>query len=150
MNTWSGDLPLLNAANPPRPRIAFFDAADVFEDFYPHYGVTQELFATTWASASGNHAFVDSIQREVGDVTWYQVSLKPTVHRARHQILGCEVRFLRSPALHRWLWQAFYLPRCAWRWRTGLVRLPVEPCREQWTPVSLGRRSLETCVFAPR
>jgi hypothetical protein len=29
-----------------RPLIAFFDYPDVFEDFYPHYGVDQRAFAT--------------------------------------------------------------------------------------------------------
>jgi hypothetical protein len=33
-----------------RPVIAFFDYPDVFEDFYPHYGVDQRSFATQWAS----------------------------------------------------------------------------------------------------
>ena len=54
-----------------RPRIAFFGYHDVFEDFYPHYGVTQQAFATSWAG-SGNHAFVSVLQREVGDVVWYE------------------------------------------------------------------------------
>jgi glycosyltransferase involved in cell wall biosynthesis len=109
----------MNPRDRSRPRIAFFDAADVFEDFYPHYGVDQRAFTTTWASSSGNHAFVHLLQREVGDVTWYQVSLDPTLDRARHQVLGCEVRFLRSPLLHRMLWKAFYLPKNAWRWRSA-------------------------------
>jgi glycosyltransferase involved in cell wall biosynthesis len=109
----------MNPRDRSRPRIAFLDAADVFEDFYPHYGIDQRAFTTTWASSSGNHAFVDLLQREVGDVTWYQISLDPTLDRARHLVLGCEVRFLRSPLLHRVLWRAFYLPRNAWRWRSA-------------------------------
>src|SRR5256885_1634320 len=59
-----------------RPRIAFFDYPDVFEDFYPHLGVDQRGFATTWAR-TGNHAFLTLLQREVGDVTWYAFSLRP-------------------------------------------------------------------------
>ena len=35
-----------------RPHIAFFDYPDVFEDFYPHYGVTQEAFAKTWRNTA--------------------------------------------------------------------------------------------------
>jgi hypothetical protein len=50
-----------------RPLIAFFDYPDVFEDFYPHYGVDQYNFATRWA-ATGSHAFLSLLQHEVGDV----------------------------------------------------------------------------------
>ena len=100
----------------PRCRIGFFDYADVFEDFYTHYGVTQEAFATTWA-ATGNHAFVALIQREIGDVVWYETSLSPQVTSARHEGTGCRVKFLPSSFAHRLAWKAFYLPRQAWRWR---------------------------------
>jgi glycosyltransferase involved in cell wall biosynthesis len=99
-----------------RYRIAFFDYADVFEDFYPHYDVDQEAFATRWA-ATGNHAFVGLLQREVGDVIWYETSLSPRIAAARHEITGCLVKFLPSSPLHRVLWKAFYLPAAAWRWR---------------------------------
>ena len=99
-----------------RPVIAFFDDPDVFEDFYPHYGVDQSAFATRWA-ATGNHAFAALLQREVGDVIWYAFSLKPDVKRAQHELTGCQVRFLSSSWLHRCLWRWFYLPRSAWRWR---------------------------------
>src|SRR5579871_2706768 len=99
-----------------RPRIAFFDYPDVFEDFYPHIGVDQRSFATTW-ERTGNHAFLTLLQREVGDVTWYAFSLRPQLAEARHEVVGCRVRMLPSSALHRTLWRAFYLPRDAWRWR---------------------------------
>ena len=50
-----------------RLRIAFFEYADVFEDFYPHYRVDQQTFATRWAG-TGDHALVTLLQREVGGV----------------------------------------------------------------------------------
>jgi glycosyltransferase involved in cell wall biosynthesis len=99
-----------------RPLIAFFDYHDVFEDFYPHYGVDQWAFATRWA-ATGNHAFVSLLQREVGDVIWYEFSLRPELSEAWHEVVGCRVKFLPSAWPHRCLWRAFYLPRYAWRWR---------------------------------
>ena len=99
-----------------RPRVAFFDYPDVFEDFYPHYGVDQKAFATRWVG-SGNHAFLSLLQREVGDVVWYAFSLAPEFEEARHEVVGCRVRMLPSSWLHRRLWRAFYLPRMAWRWR---------------------------------
>jgi glycosyltransferase involved in cell wall biosynthesis len=99
-----------------RPLIAFFDYPDVFEDFYSHYGVDQRMFATRWA-ATGSHAFVSLVQREVGDVIWYAFSLAPEFEEARHQVVGCQVRMLPSSWLHQRLWRAFYLPRGAWRWR---------------------------------
>jgi glycosyltransferase involved in cell wall biosynthesis len=99
-----------------RPLIAFFDYPDVFEDFYPHYGIDQRTFATRWA-ASGNHAFLSLIQREIGDVVWYAFSLAPELPEARHDVVGCRVKILPSSRLHRWLWRRFYLPRSAWRWR---------------------------------
>jgi glycosyltransferase involved in cell wall biosynthesis len=99
-----------------RPRIAFFDYADVFEDFYPHYGVDQDAFAHRWA-ATGNHRWVSLLQSEFGDVTWYSFSLAPTLTEAWHEVTGARVRILRSPPMHRLLWRAFYLPRPAWRWQ---------------------------------
>lgn len=98
-----------------RPLIAFFDYHDVFEDFYPHYGVTQREFATTWAN-SGNHAFLTLIQQHIGDVVWYTFSLAPELDRVVHQGVGCQVRFLRSSAVHRWLWNRFYNSKHSWRW----------------------------------
>ncbi len=99
-----------------RPLIAFFDYADVFEDFYAHYGIDQHSFATTWAN-TGNHAFLTLLQREVGEVVWYEFSLAPEVSTARHEVVGCQVKFLPSSGLHRILWRLFYLPKAAWRWR---------------------------------
>ena len=98
-----------------RPKIAFFDYPDVFEDFYSHYGVDQHTFATRWAD-TGSHALVKLIQREIGDVVWEAFSLAPTLTAAQHEVTGCTVRFWRSPVAHRLLWRAFYTPRCAWRW----------------------------------
>ena len=100
-----------------RPRIAFFDYPDVFEDFYPHYGVSQQAFSTHW-SDSGNHAFVSLLQREVGDVVWYESSIRPQLEGAWHD-LGCRVSIVRSSWVHRQLWRAFYLPPMAWRWRAA-------------------------------
>ncbi len=99
-----------------RPLIAFFDYPDVFEDFYPHYGVDQRSFATRWA-ATGNHAFLSILQREVGDVSWYAFSEAPQLSEAQHEVIGCRVKIFPSSWLHRFLWRAFYLPRPAWRWR---------------------------------
>jgi glycosyltransferase involved in cell wall biosynthesis len=99
-----------------RPSIAFFGYPDVFEDFYPHYGVDQKSFATEWAS-TGNHAFVSILQKEVGDVTWFEFARRPQLDEARHKVTGCLVKFFRSSVLHRWLWALFYLPKPAWRWR---------------------------------
>ena len=96
--------------------IAFFDYPDVFEDFYTHYGVDQQSFATRWAATS-NHAFLTLLQREVGDVIWYTFSLAPELSEARHEVVGCRVKMLPSSWLHRHLWRLFYLPRNAWRWR---------------------------------
>jgi len=99
-----------------RPTIAFFDYPDVFEDFYPHYGVDQDAFATRWAG-TGNHAFARALQDEVGDVVWYGMSLAPKLREARHEVTGCRVRMVRSSAAHRALWRSFYLSKAAWRLR---------------------------------
>src|SRR6266511_633406 len=99
-----------------RPQIAFFDYPNVFEDFYSHYGVTQREFATRWVG-TGSHAFVSLLQRHVGDVTWYSLSLRPEFDELRHEVIGCKVRMLPSSWFHRQAWKAFYLPRAAWRWR---------------------------------
>jgi glycosyltransferase involved in cell wall biosynthesis len=101
--------------SPRRPRIAFFGYPDVFEDFYTHYSVDHHSFATRWAD-TGSHALVKLVQREIGDVVWNSFSLAPKLREARHEVVGCMVRFWRSPLLHRLLWRAFYMPRCAWRW----------------------------------
>jgi glycosyltransferase involved in cell wall biosynthesis len=99
-----------------RPLIAFFDCHDVFEDFYPHYGVDQKSFATRWADTA-NHAWLSLVQRHIGDVIWYMFSLAPELAEAQHEVVGCRVKFLPVSWLHRCLWRAFYLPRMAWRWR---------------------------------
>jgi glycosyltransferase involved in cell wall biosynthesis len=57
------------------------------------------------------------LQREVGDVVWYEFSLAPEFAEARHEKFGGCVKFLPSSWLHRQLWRAFYLPPMAWRWR---------------------------------
>ena len=98
-----------------RPRIAFFGYPDVFEDFFSHYGLDHHTFATRWAD-TGSHALVKLIQREIGDVVWNAFSVKPQITEAQHEVTGCKVRFWRSPLVHRVLWRAFWVPRCAWRW----------------------------------
>ena len=105
------------AASPRRARatIALFDFADVFEDFYPHLGVDRESFATTWA-ATGNHKFASVLEERVGDVTWYELSLQEAVPAVTHE-LGHAVEFVRSSALHRTLWRAFYARSWSWRLR---------------------------------
>lgn len=101
-----------------RPHIAFFGQPDVFEDFYPHYQVSQRSFATKWAN-TGNHAFLALIQQNVGDVVWYEFSLAPELDEARHEAIGCVVRFFPSCWIHRLLWKLFYLPKFAWRWKSA-------------------------------
>jgi glycosyltransferase involved in cell wall biosynthesis len=116
--TTSSSEATMSTAAQPRPKIAFFDYPDVFEDFYPHYDVDQRAFATIWAN-SGNHAFIKLLQRDIGDVTWYALSLSPAVPDSHHAETGCRVSFLRSSWPHRLLWRAFYLPSFAWRWRSA-------------------------------
>jgi glycosyltransferase involved in cell wall biosynthesis len=99
-----------------RPVIALFEYPDVFEDFYTHYGITQQAFATTWA-ATATHAFASLMQRDVGEVVWYTLSLNPAISEARHQVTGACVRILQSSGLHRQLWRVFYLSSHSWRWR---------------------------------
>jgi glycosyltransferase involved in cell wall biosynthesis len=99
-----------------RPLIAFFDYCDVFEDFYPHYGVDQHMFATHW-SDTWAHDVLSLVQQGVGDVIWYEHSLSPQVPESRHEVVGCRVKLLRSSWLHRRLWRWFYLSRFAWRWQ---------------------------------
>lgn len=99
-----------------RPLIAFFDYPFVFEDFYPHYGVDQKAFATRWA-ATGNHAYLTQLQRDVGDVVWYVFALHPERSEDEHEVVGCRVKFIPTSWLHRLLWRTYYLHRQAWRWR---------------------------------
>lgn len=99
-----------------RPLIAFFDYHDVFEDFYPRYGVSQQEFASCWSN-SGNHAYLKLIREDIGDVIWYPFSLAPEVGPTTHQRVGCEVKFLRSSVMHRALWKCFYGSQSSWRWQ---------------------------------
>jgi glycosyltransferase involved in cell wall biosynthesis len=99
-----------------RPLIAFFDYYDVFEDFYPHYGISQLKFATRW-TGSANHTFLALLQAEIGDVVWYIQSLSPQIVEKRHETIGIRTKFLRSPWLHRLIWRVFYLTPGAWRWQ---------------------------------
>jgi glycosyltransferase involved in cell wall biosynthesis len=99
-----------------RPLIAFFDYPDVFEDFYSHYGVNQNEFGTRWMDTAV-HAWLALVQREIGEVVWYVLSLEPELSETRHEGVGCRVKFIQSSWLHRLLWRAFYLPRASWRWR---------------------------------
>jgi starch synthase len=100
-----------------RPVIAFLGYCDVFEDFYPHYGVTQQAFTTTWDS-TGGHAFAKILQRCVGDVIWYEFSLRPQVSEDFHQTTGCRVKIVRSSVAHRAIWKLFYGPSFSWRYRS--------------------------------
>lgn len=100
-----------------RPRIAFFDYPDVFEDFYTHYGVSQEAFAKSWHNTA-NHARMKIVQEEIGDVTWYVLSLKPTFKEdVAHNYVGCKVKILPSSWLHRQLWKLFYSKIKSWKFR---------------------------------
>ena len=100
-----------------RPRIAFLDYPDVFEDFYPHYGVDQHQFATTWDN-TGSHQFTQMLQQSAGDVTWYEFSLSPQLRDAVHEKTGCKVRYVRSSFLHRWLWKSYYNTSLCWRYQS--------------------------------
>ena len=97
-----------------RPTIAFFGFFDVFEDFYPHYGIDQETFATQWAD-SGNHAWLALVQKEIGDVIWYEASIAPQLTEAKHSRIGIRIRFFKSPWLHRLLWHLYYSKPFSWR-----------------------------------
>ena len=99
-----------------RIRIAFFDYPDVFEDFYPHYGVDQKTFATTWHN-TGNHAWLKIVQNEIGDIIWYALTLKPEFKEARHEYIGCRIKFIRSSWFHRKIWKFYYLSSINWKWR---------------------------------
>ncbi|MCL6257695.1 glycosyltransferase family 4 protein [Aquiflexum sp. TKW24L] len=96
-------------------KIAFFDFPDVFEDFYPHYGVSQENFSS-WHN-TGNHGWLEIVQKNLGDVTWYVPSIKPLIQEAVHEKIRCTIKFVSSCTLHRILWKSFYLPSFAWRWQ---------------------------------
>lgn len=88
----------------------------MFEDFYPHYGVDQKSFATSWAN-TGGHALVKALEDGVAHVVWHSFSVRPEVEETQRHELGFDVRILKSPLLHRLLWRGFYEPKHAWRWR---------------------------------
>lgn len=100
----------------PRLRIAFFDYPDVFEDFYTAYGISIDDFVTSW-TGTGNHLFVETLQRTFADVTWYVFSVSNhAVRRTKtHQRLGCGFDVFRSSVLHRFAWRQFYTKRYSWR-----------------------------------
>jgi glycosyltransferase involved in cell wall biosynthesis len=100
-----------------RPLIGFFDYPDVFEDFWPHYGVDQHAFFTTRRATTGHYATLSLLQREIGDVIWYVLSLAPELSEVRHETLGCQVKFLPSSWLHRRLWSLFWLRLAGWHWQ---------------------------------
>lgn len=100
-----------------RPIIAFFDYPDVFEDFYPHYGVSQHDFATTWHN-TGSHAWLRIIQEKIGEIKWLAFTLKPEFKEKKHEYIKGELIMLKSSIFHRLLWKAFYLPSFAWRWQS--------------------------------
>jgi len=105
-----------------RPRIAFFDYPDVFEDFYPHYGVTQDTFAKSWHNTA-NHARIKIVHEEIGDVTWYALSLKPEFNEdVTHEYVGCKIKFLTSSWLHRQMWKLFYSKIKSWKFRNRWYR----------------------------
>lgn len=105
-----------------RIKIAFLDYPDVFEDFYPHYGVDQKTFATTWHN-TGNHAWLKIVQKEIGDIIWYALSLKPELKEAKHEYVGCRIKFIRSSWFHRKIWKLYYLYPISWKWRQRFYSL---------------------------
>jgi glycosyltransferase involved in cell wall biosynthesis len=94
--------------------IGFFDHPDVFEDFYPHYGVNQRAFASSWA-ATGNHAFAAALQEHVGDVVWYVSSIRPERDLDKLHDEGFRVRVVASSVAHRKLWDWYYTRPSSWR-----------------------------------
>jgi glycosyltransferase involved in cell wall biosynthesis len=96
-------------------KIAFFDFPDVFEDFYPHYKVSQQKFLS-WHN-TGNHGWLEIIQKNIGNVIWYLPSIKPEIQEGVHEKINCTIRFVSSSIVHRILWKSFYLPSFAWRWQ---------------------------------
>jgi len=96
-------------------KIAFFDYPDVFEDFYPHYGVSLEDFSF-WHNTA-NHAWLGIIQDNIGKVSWYMPCIKPKKGEVVHKKIGFTLKYLPSSFLHRLLWKSFYLPSFAWKWQ---------------------------------
>lgn len=105
-----------------RKKVAFFDYPDVFEDFYPHYNVSQKDFANSWHNTA-NHAMVRIVQERVGDVTWYMLCIRPEFNeRVRHSYTGCNVRYLHTSRIHRFLWRTFYY-KLSDHWKRKYYRL---------------------------
>lgn len=88
----------------PRPNIVYFEYHDVFEDFYPKYGVSQQMLAETW-TGSFTYSLLTLVQREFGDVVWYACSLAPEPIASRHRDAERRVRMMRSSLLHRAMWR---------------------------------------------
>src|SRR5688500_2676338 len=135
-----------------RPRVAFFDYPDVFEDFYPHYGVTQEAFAKTWRNTA-NHARLKIVQEEIGDVTWYALSLKPEFKETTtHEYVGCRIKFLSSSWLHRQLWKLFYSKIKSWkfrnRWYRTYATLASYSALFSWSLVKALRKDKPDVIFS--
>lgn len=99
-----------------RKRVAFFDYPDVFEDFYPHYGVDQDSFSKTWCD-TGNHKIVKALQSLTFDISWHEFSIQPTAAPCKHTVCGHTVFFHSSSSFHRVLWKFFYLSKWSWRWQ---------------------------------
>jgi glycosyltransferase involved in cell wall biosynthesis len=110
------------AARRPRPVIAYFNSADVFEDFYPSYGVDQRQLLTGPAREGGNSRFISMLQREFGDVTYYHFSLAPEFREARHDLFGHRVKVLPAPGVYKWL-RAAVRGRDWGRWQRAQARL---------------------------
>ena len=117
MRSLRGNIDREKGQNGRRPRIAFFDYPDVFEDFYSHYGVSQEAFAKSWRNTA-NHTRMKIVQEEIGDVTWYVLSLNPVFKEETiHEYVGCTVKIIPSSWLHRQLWRLFYSKIKSWKFR---------------------------------
>ena len=114
INKETDDLPSNSTGR--RLRIAFFDYPDVFGDFYSHYSVDQKTFATTWHN-TGSHEWLRIVQQEIGDITWYALSLKPEIAETKHEYVNCTIKFIQSSWLHRKLWRWYYLSKNSWKWR---------------------------------
>ena len=135
-----------------RPHIAFFDYPDVFEDFYAHYGVTQEAFAKTWRNTA-NHARLKIVQEEIGDVTWYALSLKPAFKETTtHEYVGCRIQFLSSSWLHRQLWKLFYSKIKSWkfrnRWYNTYATLASYSAVSSWRLLKTLRKDKPDIIFS--
>ena len=94
-----------------RPRVVFLDYPDVFEDFYPRYGVDLDSFRSF---STGSSSILRVIAEQVADVTW----LVTTTTRRRmsfDHVDGFQVEVVPSSLLHRVLWREFYGRPWSWR-----------------------------------